>query len=426
MSLKTPQRIAVGAVAALLGISLSACSGQTPAAPASEKATTGSFSIGTNHSPAVKTIVELFNKKYPDIKVDVRDMAQSYREVLGSQLAGGNAPDVVEIPGGGGNPISAKVAGQRNFYADLGKTEWAGSIPDIAKQQLETDKGKLVAVPMVVSSIGGIYNQNALDEVGLSAPKTWSEVLDFCGDAKAKGRVAYGLGLSDTWTTQLIPYALTSTLVYGPNQNFLEDQTSGKASFADSAWKDSMDKYLEMDKAGCFNASPVGTPYATVQDAIRSGNTLGTVSVASETANIAKGGPANLKLTYTAFPANDKAEDQYLPLSTSGFALNAKSSSNGAAATFIDFLAEPATQVAFGAAFGDAPAMPGEEKLTSEIALLAKEYLDKDHGTTWPDRLWPNATIQPKLFDGVQGMFIGSASVPDVLDKMDAAFKNAG
>jgi raffinose/stachyose/melibiose transport system substrate-binding protein len=423
MSVKTSKRITAAAVAAVLGVSLAACASQTPSSPTASKATTGSFTIGTNHSPAVNAIVEKFKEKYPEINVEVKDMAQSYREVLGSQLAGNNAPDVMEIPGGGGNPISAKVAGGRGFYADLSGTSWAGEIPEIAEQQLKNDKDRLVAVPMVVSSIGAIYNQGALDEVGLTTPKTWSEVLDFCADAKAKGRVAYGLGLSDAWTTQLIPYALTSTLVYGENPKFLEEQVAGDKTFADSAWKDSFDKYLEMDKAGCFNPSPVGTPYATVQEAIRAGSTLGTVSVASENANIAKGGPANLKLTYTAFPATDNAEDQYLPLSTSGFALNAKSSGNGAAATFIDFLAEPATQVAFAESFGDAPAMPGDEKLSSQVALVAKEYLEKDHATTWPDRLWPNATIQPKVFDGVQALFIGSSTVEDVLAKMDEAFK---
>jgi raffinose/stachyose/melibiose transport system substrate-binding protein len=424
MSVKTSQRIAIAAVAAALGVSLAACSAPTQAGPAStDKATTGSFTIGTNHSPAVNAVVEKFKQQYPDITVEVKDMAQSYREVLGSQLAGNNAPDVMEIPGGGGNPISAKVAGGRGFFADLSGTSWASSVPEIAKQQLENDKNKLVAVPMVVSSIGGIYNQNALDEVGLTVPKTWSEVLDFCADATAKGRVAYGLGLSDTWTTQLIPYALSSSLVYGPNPNFLQDQLAGHASFNDSAWKDSFDKYLEMQKAGCFNPSPVGTPYATVQDAIRKGTTLGTVSVANENANIAKNGPANLKLTYAAFPATDNPDGQYLPLSTSGFALNAKSAKNGAAATFIDYLAEPSTQVAYAQSFGDAPAMPGSEKLTSDIAQLAKQYIEKNHTTTWPDRLWPNATIQPKVFDGVQALFIGSATVPDVLGKMDAAFK---
>lgn len=424
MSVKTSRSIVAAAVAAVLGASLAACSTQAPTA-ASTKATSGSVTIGTNHSPAVKAVVDRFKAKYPDINVEVKDMAQSYREVLGSQLAGGNAPDIMEIPGGGGNPISAKVAGGRGFFADLSNTSWAGKIPEIAQQQLKTDKDKLVAVPMVVSSIGGIYNQNALTELGLTAPKTWSQVLNFCSSAKAKGRVAYGLGLSDNWTTQLIPYALTSTLVYGPNQDFLKNQLAGSATFTDSKWKESFDKYLEMQKAGCFNDSPVGTPYASVQDAIRTGKTLGTVSVANEVANISKGAPADLKLTYTAFPATDNPDDQYLPLSTSGFALNAKSSGNGAAQTFIDFLAEPATQVAYADAFGDAPAMPGDEKLTSVTGQLAKQYIDKDHATTWPDRLWPNATIQPKVFDGVQALFIGSATVPDVLGKMDAAFKTS-
>ena len=85
-------------------------------------------------------------------------------------------------------------------------------------------------------------------------------MLQFCADARAAGKVAYGLGLSDTWTTQLIPYALTATLVYGQDPDFAQHQIEGGATFADSRWRTAMEKYVEMKKNQCFNDSPAGIP----------------------------------------------------------------------------------------------------------------------------------------------------------------------
>ncbi|NRG43066.1 extracellular solute-binding protein [Rathayibacter sp. VKM Ac-2835] len=421
MSSTTLRRsVAVSAAALLLGGTLAACSTE----PASETAAAGgSISISTNHGPATKEVVAAFEKANPDITVEVKEYAQNYREVVGTQLSGGNATDLIEIPGGGGNVISARVAGDRGFYADLADSSWAADIPEAARQQLSLDGGELVGVPMVLSSIGGIYNQGALDTAGLSVPTTWSEVLQFCGDAKEKGLTAYGLGLSDTWTTQLIPYALTASLVYGPDPEFIDQQVDGDATFADSKWKDAFDQYLEMRDAGCFNESPNGTPYSQVQDAIRQGTTLGTVSIAAETKNIATGGPSDLKLTYALFPATDDTADEYLPTSVSGFAVNAASENTEATQAFVDYLATPEAQIIFANAFGDAAAMPGDEPATDAVSTLVAQYAGENKVTTWPDRLWPSTTVQPAVFDGVQALFNDSETVDGLLTKMDSAFQ---
>lgn len=423
LSSKTLHRLVAVSAALVLGGTLASCSTSTDTGSGSEGgATGGTLSISTNHGPATKEVVAAFEKANPDITVEVKEYAQNYREVLGTQLSGGNATDLIEIPGGGGNVISARVAGDRGFYADLADSSWAADVPDAAKEQLSLDGGELVGVPMVLSSIGGIYNQGALDAAGLSVPTTWSEVLQFCGDAKSAGLVAYGLGLSDTWTTQLIPYALTASLVYGPNPDFITEQIDGEATFTDSEWKNAFDQYLEMRDAGCFNESPNGTPYSQVQEDIRQGKTLGTVSIAAETKNIATGGPADLELTYALFPASDDPEDNYLPTSTSGFAINADAKNAETAQTFIDYLATPEAQLIFASAFGDAAAMPGDEPATDPVSTLVSQYASENKVTTWPDRLWPSTTVQPAVFDGVQALFNDSETVDGLLSKMDSAF----
>ncbi|MFF5563122.1 ABC transporter substrate-binding protein [Streptomyces sp. NPDC012623] len=403
-----------------MAAALTACStANTPATEGGGQVLT----VATNGGTALKRLLPDFEKRNPGITVVVKDYPQNYREIIGPQLAGGNAPDVIQVPPGGGNNVSAKLAGGRGYYADLSHASWASRVPDNARTQMSTDDGKLVAVPMTLSSIGGIYNQGALDELGLRAPQTWSQVLRLCKDARAAGKTAYGLGLSDTWTTQMIPYALTSSLVYGPHPDFVERQLADKADFADSGWKTALHKLEEMNRAGCFNKSPNGTPYSQVQDAVRAGDTLATVSVSSETGSIAATGPKDLVLTYAALPADDDPKDTYLPTSVGpAYGINAKSGRKEAAGKFLAYLAAPTTQVAHAKAFGDVAAMAGDLPQKSQVDQVVKQFNDENRTTTWPDRLWPSTTTQPQLFDGVQSLFSGQDSVGGVLDKMDNAF----
>jgi raffinose/stachyose/melibiose transport system substrate-binding protein len=420
LSSKTLLRLAAAsATTIVVGAALAGCSTSTE--PSGSSSSSGSLTISTSHEPAVQALVDAFEKENPDIDVEVQVYTQDYRGVVGPQLAGGNAADVIEISGGGGNVISARVAGDRGFYADVANHGWVADVPEAALDQVSLEDGKVVAVPMVLSSIAGIYNQGAIDALGLTIPTTWSEVLQFCADAKTAGKVAYGLGLADSWTTSMYPYAITASTVYS-DPDFVTEQEAGDATFSDSGWATGFQQMLDMRDAGCFNESPNGTPYAQVQDAIRAGETLGTVSVANETANIATGGPEGLELTYAVFPGSDDADETFLSTSVGALALNAKSADNEAASKFIDFAATPEAQIAFATGFGDAAVMPGDLVQGDQVSALVKQYTDEGRISTWPDRLWTSTTIQPEVQDGVQGLFTGQTTPEQIVTKMDAAF----
>jgi raffinose/stachyose/melibiose transport system substrate-binding protein len=418
LSSKTHLRISAAVFAAMItATTLAGCS--TAGASSDENVLT----VGTNGGGAMNGVIAAFEEEHPGVTVEVRDSPENYQQVTATQLTGGTAPDVVQVFPGTGNNLSVKIAGDKGFFADVSDEDWGPSIPGATRDLLSTSEGELVAVPMTFSSIGGIYNQGVIDELGLAIPTTWSEVLQFCADAADDGKVAYGLGLSDTWTTQLIPYALTATLVYAQNPDFAEQQVGGTATFAESGWQTALEQYVEMDEAGCFNTSPNGTPYSEVQDGIRNGDTLATVSVAAETNAIAATGPDGLVLTYAAFPATDDSSETYLSATIGpSFAINAKTDKLDLAKEFLAFLASPETQVKYADLYGDTAALPGDATQDSQVAELVTSYVTENKISTWPDQLWPSTTVQPALFDGVQAIFSGQDDIDGVLAKMDAAF----
>lgn len=106
------------------------------------------------------------------------------------------------------------------------------------------------------NGIGAVYNQQAMDKAGLTPPDTWTKLLAFCRGAKAKGTPAFALGNQDNWVTQLVLYALVSTTVYGPDRDFDQKMQSGQVTFEKSPWTTALDKYLTMEKTGCFQKNP--------------------------------------------------------------------------------------------------------------------------------------------------------------------------
>lgn len=420
MSAKTRVRALTAVVIfGLAGASLVGCSSTSGGG-------SQTLTVGSNGDTAMKAVVKKFENDNPGVTIQLKNTPENYDQITSTQLTGGNAPDVIQIEVGSGNNDSAVKAGDKGYFTNLSGESFASKIPADARRVLNNTKGQLMGVPMTFSSIAGVYNATAMKSVGLTAPTTWPEVLQFCADAKAKGKVAYGLGLSDTWTTQLIPYALVATLVYGKDPTFTERQLKGDESFSNSGWKKAMAMYVEMGKQGCFNASPAGTPYATVQHAVASGSTLGTVTVAAETAAIKALAPKTTDIEYQTFPASDVASDNYLSANVGpSFAVNSKAKNQALAKKFLAYLATPSTQIAYATAYGDTAAMPGNLKQDSQVATLVSGYVKSKKIAGWPDNEWPSTAVQQDVFSGVQGIFSNQATVKSVLAKMDSDFDAA-
>lgn len=408
---------------ALTPLALAGCSTN----PSSGGAGDQTITVGELGDTGMRSVIDDFEKKNPGTDVELKKIdANSYGQVMTTQLVGGTAPDLIRTYPGAGSNLSIKVAGDKKFFADLSDQPYASSIDATTKKLLVGSDGKLYGIPLTTSAIGAIYNEDALKAADLTAPTTWPELLDFCSAAKAKGKVAFGLGLKDAWSGQLIPYALTASLVYGPDPTFVQEQTSGSKTFEDSGWNTAFQKYLEMNQKGCFNASPNGTAYSQVEDAVRKGNTLAMVSPASEMANLRTNGPKDLKLTLKALPATDSAKDTYLSATTGvSYSVNARSKNPELAKKFLDYLMDPSVQATYAADSGDAPAITDSSTKPSDLNNLISQYSDEKHLASWPDQEWPNATVQSTHLDVVQAMFTGSLSEADALREMDAAFKSS-
>ncbi|MFE1646124.1 ABC transporter substrate-binding protein [Microbacterium sp. P01] len=369
-------------------------------------------------------LIKKFEADNPGVTIDYTGLPwPGITTQINTELVSGTASDIVVVFPGNGGPIAAQVLAKGNYLADLSDAEWVGNYNDANKAVMGADD-KILMGSNGFTIIPAVYNTQALEAVGATAPTTWSEVLDLCSTAKAQGKVAFALGALAGGNYNYLPYALSATLVYGPNPDFVEQQTSGDASFSDSEWTTVLDKYRELTDAGCFSADATGTSLEVAQGQVAKGEALGIVTVSPQISAIEEMAPEGTTFETAAFPATDDASETVLPVGLgAGYGVNAKSEHIDLAKKFVDFyLSEEGLNIALttGSMF---PSAPVDGFAAPEALAGVTEQAQGDKTFSFPDQTWPNAVVNQTYVDGLQAFLGGQTSASDLLKQMDDAFK---
>lgn len=159
------------------------------AASAQTTLTYATFSASGAQEETLKKMVEVFEKKNPDIKIDVQLSGYNdYFTKLATQVGGGNAPDVFEM-------------NMENYLSYMLRGACADLTGMVARENYSegtlaavSSEGKLYAVPMSFSTCVLFYNKALFDQAGVAYPTdawTWA-------DAQAAAEKIAALG-EDIW-----------------------------------------------------------------------------------------------------------------------------------------------------------------------------------------------------------------------------------
>ncbi|MDD2429662.1 MAG: sugar ABC transporter substrate-binding protein [Eubacteriales bacterium] len=153
--------------------------------------TYATFSASGAQEETLKKMVEVFEGKNPDIKIDVQLIGYNdYFTALATKVAGGNAPDVFEM--NMENYLSYMLRGTTADLSDLGiaKENYSQGTLDAV-----SNDGKLYAVPMSFSTCMMFYNKDLFDKAGIAYPTddwTWA-------DAQTAAEAIVAAGGEDIW-----------------------------------------------------------------------------------------------------------------------------------------------------------------------------------------------------------------------------------
>jgi len=418
--------LAAGALI-MTGALLAGCSSSgTPTAASSDGKLTGTVTgiWDSTFKDSIDPVAKAFEKEHPGVKMDITYQGGDLSGVLSTQLQAGTAPDLlITFPGGtpgtGGGTTVVTLASQGKLL-DISSSPWTKTIPDQWKSEVNY-KGKTYAYPGIAQGMGAVYDKTTLDKYGLTVPKTIDEVYSLCTAAKKAGVYAYAQGLGDAQGgPQMLSYAQTASLVYGPDPEATKQTTAGTFKFAKSGWKDQLEIYKKMFDMGCFGDGALGRDRTQGADEVAAGKALGIVDVSAVLGSIGAKAPKD-ELTFAPMPATDNPKDTFATaLLGYTIAVNAKAKNPAAAQAFLQFLSEPDQIATHAAAFAALPAIPQKDyKAPASLNEFAK-YIESGTFTKLP--VWPNAATQPAINESIQGLLLGRDTVNGTLAKIQSAY----
>jgi multiple sugar transport system substrate-binding protein len=129
--------------------------------------------------PDIQKEVDLFQRKYPAIKVNVVNVGQGqphYQKLRTALKAGSGAPDVVqlEFPYIPSFTITNDLLDLRPYGAGALKDRFV----DFPWGQVTGQDGQVWAIPQDTGPMGMLYRQDIFDKHGITPPKTWAEFAD--------------------------------------------------------------------------------------------------------------------------------------------------------------------------------------------------------------------------------------------------------
>jgi raffinose/stachyose/melibiose transport system substrate-binding protein len=414
----------LGGAALALGV-LAAPSAQ--ARPAGSGQVTISMLAITGSEQSFGVLIQNFERVYPNITVNVSYEPQTVAYTLeATELAAGNAPDVLSTFPGCGTPISMCVLAKAGYLAPMIKAPWTRwSLPSVIS--LSKYHQGLFGFLTSVGPIGVFTNDDLFRRLGLKVPQTFPQLLALCQRAKAAGTFAFDLpGLNETAFSWLV-MALAVPDVYAENKGWQAELKAGKVSFEGTpGWHEALQQVIEMNNAGCFAPGASGTTTAGASAEFAQGQGLMMVLSSGSKSSIDDASP-QFRYTFHPFPAGATAGPTPMMVGMgNGLSVNAHSSpaDQAAAQTFIDFVARPAQDALYAKIKGS---LTQHQFLHDQVQpfmsssfvplLAAHEYVVS------PIQTWSNPNVGLTLYQDEVGLLTGQSTVDGILAAMDAAWQ---
>src|SRR5438067_10962687 len=151
-----------------------------------------------SEAAAFAKVIKAFNKVYPNVKVNYKPVGNNVPTVLATAIAGGHPPDMADIA----QPGLVKQFAEQGHLKPItyAKGTMAANFAP-AWQTLGTFNGKLYALVFKAANKSLLwYNVPAFKAAGVTAPKTWTQLLSTAKTLKSSGTPAYSVGGADGWT----------------------------------------------------------------------------------------------------------------------------------------------------------------------------------------------------------------------------------
>lgn len=158
-------------------------------------ALSGSIVVASNRTDIEDTLVayaEEFMELHPGTTVEFETIKE-YDDVIGTRVAGGEAPDIFYAPD------TVNQSTYANYFLPIDDLKFTAD--DILfYENGRGEDGNLYVLPLTVSYCGMIYNKQAFKQAGVTEiPKTVEDFYTACDALQAAGITPVGTAFKDIW-----------------------------------------------------------------------------------------------------------------------------------------------------------------------------------------------------------------------------------
>jgi raffinose/stachyose/melibiose transport system substrate-binding protein len=402
------------------------------AASAKRQATvTLTLMTSTQAKAGLDVMIANFERVYPNIQVQANYVdATTYPTLLLTQLQAGNAPDIFFIQLGSASAYGVWALGAQNRLLNLSGSPWVKRLlPSVRKFASGGAKQghKVFAFPQGYNLQGLMYNKDLFASMGLTEPKTFSDLLALCGKIKAAGKIPIAAGFASLNAQIQILQMMMIPFVYSPDPNWTLKRVTHKVTFASSSsWQAVMNDIVAMNNAGCFEPQPAATNQNTQYAMFANGQAV-MMPMSSQEIPVITGINPNIKLAHMPFPGIN-ASDTVVDISTAMLNAvgNAATQHPNEVKTFINFIARPKQDALWAKVSGVVTAtdlasgnLPPQAVANPTMTVLAKAgKIIYAPPTGWPSP--QKGLFIPQFITQLPGLFTGQKTPDQILQNEDA------
>lgn len=356
---------------------------------------------------AVRTIIEAFEAKHPNVQVKYQDTNyDDYNKSLNLSLSSDQSPDIALLNSVGTTVKDrlvrdlspyAKAYGWDTTYASTQLNQWR-----VAADGSTLGEGKLYAAPAGFSLVGVYYNKAKAAELGISKPPATMEEFEAAlAKAKKAGETPLQLGNAEGHAS--FPIQLAGQSADGAEAAAKWTFGQKGTTFDTAGNRAAVTKVGEWAKKGYLPKSANGTDLQTATDKFSKGEGLFFVDGNWDAARI--GAKLGKDAGFFTFPG-----EHATAIGTSvAYAVSTRSEHPDAAAAFLDFLHSPEASAAqFEAGFmpADIKAAKPEKGTVMTDIVAAWAEVNAENGLVGFNNN-ATATMNDKLTAGTQELLAG-------------------
>jgi raffinose/stachyose/melibiose transport system substrate-binding protein len=358
------------------GLLAGCSSGNEPAtSEGGQEGTTLTLLMDNQTSPAgIEAVAKEFEKK-TNIKteIELRPGGGEGDNLVKTRLATGDMTDLVYYNSGS---LMQALNPEQNFV-DLSSEPFMDTLIDSYKQTVASGD-KVFGIPVGSVMVGAwFYNKKVYEELGLSVPKTWDELMANNEKIKAAGKTAVIGTFKDDWTTQLV-FLADNYNVLAESPNFADDFTANKAKIASTpAALRSFEKLAELHEKGYLNEDFLATNYDAGLKMLAEGTGAHYPMLSFAIPVLAQNFPDQIEDIGIFAQPGDSAEDNgitaWMPASVY---INKNSDKTDAAKEWVEYFVSPeATEIYMSAVKPEGPYAIKDVELPDDVYGAVKDVL---------------------------------------------------